>query len=256
VSGSLTTASAATLTKTGAGTAQVSHVRGGGGLTVNAGTLRVPPAPNLAGVSVVSNLSINTAAGARLDLTSNAIIASVPAGTATGGIYDGLQGLVQSARNGGAWDGPGLTTSLPAAATGLTSIGVSTGAQLRGLTGDQTATFAGQTVTATSTVAMYTYAGDANLDGFISGDDYSAIDFNIATPGAFGWSNGDFNYDGIISGDDYSVIDFNIVAQGSPFPTTAAAGALVAVPEPAGLALLAAAAAGTLSRRRERRRRA
>ena len=62
----------------------------------------------------------------------------------------------------------------------------------------------------------YTYAGDANLDGVISGDDYSSIDFNLEVPGASGYFNGDFNYDGIISGDDYSTIDFNILAQGAP----------------------------------------
>ncbi|MEA2707869.1 MAG: hypothetical protein QOF78_470, partial [Phycisphaerales bacterium] len=67
-------------------------------------------------------------------------------------------------------------------------------------------------------VVMYTYSGDANLDGFISGDDYSTIDFHVGT-GAIGWFNGDFNYDGIISGDDYSTIDFNFAAQGLPIPT-------------------------------------
>jgi hypothetical protein len=59
------------------------------------------------------------------------------------------------------------------------------------------------------------YAGDANLDGIISGDDYSTIDFNVGTS-AFGYSNGDFNFDGIVSGDDYSTIDFNYAAQGLP----------------------------------------
>ena len=33
-------------------------------------------------------------------------------------------------------------------------------------------------------LVSYTYAGDANLDGAITGDDYSTIDFNIAVPGA------------------------------------------------------------------------
>jgi hypothetical protein len=105
---------------------------------------------------------------------------------------------------------------------------------------------------------MYTYAGDANMDGFISGDDYSAIDFNIAVPGANGWWNGDFNYDGIISGDDYAAIDFNIVAQGAPFPTAAdvVGGAgltgVTAVPEPASVGVLAATGVSLLARRRRR----
>jgi hypothetical protein len=59
------------------------------------------------------------------------------------------------------------------------------------------------------------------MDGAITGDDYSAIDFNILVPNSDGWYNGDFNYDGAITGDDYSAIDFNILAQGAPFPTGA-----------------------------------
>jgi hypothetical protein len=106
---------------------------------------------------------------------------------------------------------------------------------------------------------MYTYAGDANMDGLISGDDYSAIDFNVAVPDSSGWYNGDFNYDGIISGDDYSAIDFNILAQGAPFPTGGPAfgngadlGGVAAVPEPRSLAaaLLTVAALPARSRRR------
>ncbi|MEA2707726.1 MAG: hypothetical protein QOF78_327, partial [Phycisphaerales bacterium] len=87
----------------------------------------------------------------------------------------------------------------------------------------------------------------ANLDGFISGDDYSSIDFNAGTS-ADGYYNGDFNYDGIISGDDYSTIDFNFAAQGAPFATSSP---LVAVPEPAcGFVIVAAAIAIVGVRRR------
>ena len=53
-----------------------------------------------------------------------ASITFAPAGTATAGVYNGVQGQVQSANNGGAWDGKGITTSMPDAASGLTSIGV------------------------------------------------------------------------------------------------------------------------------------
>ena len=54
------------------------------------------------------------------------------------------------------------------------------------------------------------------FDGLVSGDDYSAIDFNVLVPGASGWFNGDFNHDGVVTGDDYSSIDFNILAQTGP----------------------------------------
>src|SRR5687768_11579325 len=67
-----------------------------------------------------------------------------------------------------------------------------------------------------STIAMYTYAGDANLDGEISAEDYSVIDYNVVA-GAGPWYNGDFNYDGVITADDYSVID-NMAPGTFPWP--------------------------------------
>jgi autotransporter-associated beta strand protein len=261
------------LTKTGAGTLTLGVPPGYSGVTtVSAGqltldgadltqssALNVATGATFALVSpnfdtVVNTTSYSIAGTGRIDLTDNKLISNNAAGTESGGLYSGVQGDVQRASNGGAWNQPGLTTSLPDAVIGRTSIGVATGAQIRGLGPTATAIFAGQTITGVSTVAMYTYAGDANLDGLISGDDYSAIDFNVAIAGADGWVNGDFNYDGVISGDDYSAIDFNIVAQGSPFPTGAAASSLAAVPEPAAISVLVATVAYLLPPRSRRRR--
>jgi hypothetical protein len=164
--------------------------------------------------------------------------------------------LVQSAYNFTAWDGSGMTTSMPAATTGLTTIGIATGAQMRGLGPSDTDTFAGQQITGARVVAMYTYAGDGNLDGVIDGGDYGLIDNNVQIPGASGYFNGDFNYDGLIDGGDYGIIDNNIQAQGAPFPTSGSDAGLAgatAVPEPMAVALLLPPLAG-LIRRRVRRR--
>ena len=157
------------------------------------------------------------------------------------------------------------------------------------ISGAATTLYQGQTVDASCVLVKYTYAGDANLDGrvtgddysaadfnilvpgasgwvngdfnydgVVSGDDYSAIDFSILVPGAAGWVNGDFNYDGVITGDDYSAIDFNILAQGAPFSTGAPAatagpsGFATAVPEPASMTLLAFGAVVRLRRCRRR----
>jgi hypothetical protein len=97
---------------------------------------------------------------------------------------------------------------------------------------------------------MYTYGGDANLDGTLNGDDYFAIDDHINQAGvAFGYINGDFNYDGDINGDDYFIIDNNINAQGPPLGGVA--NPVAPIPEPsATISLLALAA---LPRRRVRR---
>ncbi|MEA2709164.1 MAG: hypothetical protein QOF78_1765 [Phycisphaerales bacterium] len=262
---SLTMPADATLLKSGYGNATVNNVRTKA-LWIHGGQLILAPDGGASGVSVVNSLDIpvlttvarpagytfDIGPRGRLDLKNNKLIVHTGAvGTQTAGVYNGIQGLVQHASNGGAWDGSGITTSEADALSGLTSLGVATGAQLRGLGPTETDIFAGQTITGASNVVMYTYAGDANLDGFISGDDYSTIDFNVGTT-ADGWYNGDFNYDGIVSGDDYSTIDFNYAAQGAPFYSGASAGGLTAVPEPASAAMAATALAsvGLLTRRR------
>jgi hypothetical protein len=65
---------------------------------------------------------------------------------------------------------------------------------------------------------MYTYGGDATLDGKLNIDDYVRIDSGIAA-GLTGYANGDFNLDGKVNIDDYTqFIDLNIGVQGPPFP--------------------------------------
>jgi hypothetical protein len=80
-------------------------------------------------------------------------------------------------------------------------------------------------------IGKYTYFGDANLDGQVTGDDYSFIDANLNTTPAPGIAriSGDLNFDGTVSGDDYSFIDANL-GQGTGNPLGAQG---VAVPEPA-----------------------
>jgi hypothetical protein len=236
------------LTKRGAGKLLLqSNLTSTSALAVEGGTVEVATGGGSNRLVRVNNVTITAG---RLDLKDNKLIVDGgDIGTATGGTYGGVTGLIQAGHHTGAWDGAGITTTLPAAATGLTALGVATADQA-----DRTS-FGGASVGGDDVLVMYTYAGDANLDGLVSGDDYAAIDFAIATPDASGWVNGDFNYDGIISGDDYSVIDFNIVAQGSAFPTAGslASVSVVAVPEPAG-ALFAGSAAALIATSRLRRR--
>jgi hypothetical protein len=161
---------------------------------------------------------LSIAANATLDLRDfDMALTATPLGTASGGTYSGATGLVQRGHNGGAWDGVGgIVTSMADAQAGLTSIGLATAADVLGIAATQTTTWNGMTVNGDTVLLKYTYAGDANLDGQVTGDDYSAIDFNILVPGSSGWYGGDFNFDGVITGDDYSAIDFNILAQGAP----------------------------------------
>jgi hypothetical protein len=244
------------LIKSGAGNLEMKHVRAAS-LAVNAGTLKITSSGGAAtGVSNVGPISIG--ASARLDLSDNKLITGSAPGSATAFIYNGLQREVQRAYNFQSWDQPGLTTSQPAAQTGLTTIGITTGAARAGLGPTDTDLFGGQTYTGASTLAMYTYAGDANLDGQIDGGDYGILDNNVQIPGADSYFNGDFNYDGVIDGGDYGIIDNNIQAQGAPFPVSGSVGVsgVTAVPEPSacGFAILAAAGLFTGRRRRRSRR--
>ncbi|MEA2708393.1 MAG: hypothetical protein QOF78_994 [Phycisphaerales bacterium] len=245
---------------------RIINVGAAGTIKVNAGQLR-PESLVIAGGFVdvtdggsktlhVNSLAIT--AGGKLDLNHHKLIVDwdpaspgSPKGSWNGTSYTGIEGLIDSANHDGAWDGFGITTSQTNALRGLTTLGVADASDVVDFNGAQTALWHGQAVDATSVLVLYTYAGDANLDGMISGDDYSSIDFNVGVAGARSYFNGDFNYDGIISGDDYSTIDFNFAAQSGPAPA-----ALTAVPEPSaacGFALFSLAS-GAFCRRRRRRR--
>src|SRR4051812_32882204 len=122
---------------------------------------------------------------------------------------------------------------MPAAAGATyTTLGVALASDVRPTTATSTSTWGGQTITGGDTLVMYTYGGDATLDGKINIDDYVRID-NGSAAGMTGWSNGDFNYDGKINIDDYTTaIDANIGIQGGPFLTAGGSSHVVAVPEP------------------------
>ena len=191
-----------------------------------------------AGVSTLNTLSLG--AGGIVDITDNKLIVkSTSVGSLVGTAYTGLTGMIQSGRGGSTtplWDGTsGIVTSQSTAVAGnLHSIGIARASDARPTTVSATALWAGQTITGTDTLIMYTYGGDANLDGKINVDDYIRIDSGIAS-GLTGWSNGDFNYDGKVNIDDYTtVIDSNIGNQSGVFPTEVGAtlGA-TSVPEPA-----------------------
>ena len=100
-----------------------------------------------------------------------------------------------------------------------------------------------------TTIVKYTWQGDANQDGIVDGNDQNQLDFGIAF-GMLGWVNGDFNYDGVLDGNDLNLLDFGLAFQTGPLgegirtfedsaPDSRALGSgLIAVPEPASLALL------------------
>jgi ELWxxDGT repeat protein len=165
-------------------------------------------------VLVVDSLSF--ASGGSLDLADNDLVVhNGNLGTWNGSAYGGMTGVLAEG-----------SVDSSSAEDRRTMLGVATAGDIFGISGSQTATFDGQTVSASDVLIKFTYAGDANLDGKINIDDYGRIDANVGQSGAvFGWYNGDFNFDGKINIDDYGLIDSVIGSQGPvlykwhrPFP--------------------------------------
>lgn len=205
------------------------------------------------GTSKIETLTRDPAT--KLNLTNNNLVTGNAVGSWNGSQYTGVLGDVASGRNSGSWNGVGINTSEADASVSMTTtLAVATGAQVKGLTAGQTATWAGQVVDDNDTLVMYTWNGDANLSGKVDADDYFQIDSNYGLAGTahLSFNNGDFNYDGVINGDDYMLIDSGFSAsQANPdFATGMALGGVSAVPEPASIGMLGIAAAGLLGRRR------
>ena len=271
-------ASTRALTKAGAGKLAVTNVRAGG-LTINAGTVTVAANGTPAGASHVSALALagGTTPTATLDLNDNDLVV-------TGGSVPTIAAQVAAARNSGAWNRPGITSSAARAhPQQATTLGVLGGADYISVNGTN---FDGFTVVASDTLVKYTWYGDSDFSGVVDFDDYVRIDNGFNT-GLSGWFNGDFDFSGVIDFDDYVLIDlgFNtqtgtlraavnwlsgddrsfdmrstpgtqkVLEHYNEFGLGYAQGFLAAVPEPASLAAVGVAALAAMSRGRKRRSR-
>jgi hypothetical protein len=119
------TATGRSITKAGAGNVQLNNVRASA-MTVSAGTVTILANGGDAGASKLSSLTLagGTTPAATLDLNDNDLVVSAGTPRST------LEAQVRSARNGGAWNRPGLTSSAARANTnGSTSLGIISGAE-------------------------------------------------------------------------------------------------------------------------------
>ncbi len=152
------------------------------------------------------------------DMIIDYVAGNSPIGVWNGSAYTGVTGMLASGRGpDGDYTGDGIITdqSDAIAPASFTTLAVAEASDVFGLGGADTVLFDGQTVDASTVIVKYTYAGDANMDGMINGDDYFQID-SAFPQGLHGYFNGDFNFDGVINGDDYFLIDSNFPAQGPP----------------------------------------
>ena len=251
------TATNQTINKLGAGAVEVKNVRASG-LNVSAGTVKVLAGGGTAGTSNVANVTV-TGTG-KVDLTNHDMVVpysgASPIGTWNGSAYTSIHGAVSSGFNNGAWDGPGILSSIGSPNGALTGIAVAEASDVLDFSGGPTQLWSGQTVDATTVLLKYTYVGDLDLNGELNGDDYFYLDSHVLQSGSvFGYHNGDIDLNGEINGDDYFWLDSNILAAQANGPIMGGSGAmsasLSAVPEPVSLGILALPAI-VLSRRHRR----
>jgi hypothetical protein len=123
----------------------------------------------------------------------------------TGTSKSTIVALIRTARNGGAWNQPGLTSSTARTqANHSTTLGVLSGAEYSSVGG--TGVFGGQNYAAGDTLAKYTWYGDTDFNGRVNFDDYVKTD-NGFNNHLTGWLNGDFDGNGVVNFDDYVLID-------------------------------------------------
>jgi hypothetical protein len=217
------------------------------------GKAAVRPNGTPAGTSKVNHLSID--GQGQLDLADNALIVDY---TGASTIND-IRSYLRSAYAGGAWNGPGLTSS-SAAVNPSRSPGYGEASDLYGPAGG---TFQGLPVDGSAVLVRFTIRGDANLDGAVSFPDLVALAQNYnTTNGTALWTRGDFTYDGNVDFNDLVALaqNYNTALPASPTPGAPAgfeddlARAFSQVPEPALLTPLALLACGFAGQRRRRSR--
>ncbi len=190
---------------------------------------------HLASLSIASGAKAALASGGRsltlgglsdagtLDLSDGLMVLNYASASPIGSVATELASGYAS----GAWAGTGIVSSAAAAdASGLHSVGYAEASDILGLTGSETGTWQGQTVTATSVLAMYTYVGDTDLSGAVDGSDVANLQAGMSG-GLSGWVNGDMNYDGSVTPADMSLLLAGLSGQGAPLGNSGSGGGSV-----------------------------
>ncbi len=238
------------LVSASAGKVVVDHADalGTGGLSIGNGSVVLTTGlPEAVSVSQV----IFTGSG-QLELNNNGLVIDYSSTSPLAGVRT----AIINARNGGTWDGPGLTSSVVAASpTGL-GIGYAEASELTSVP----SIFG--TVDASAVLVRPTLLGDTNLDGSVGFPDLLALARNYSGS-TDQWSRGDFDYNGTVGFADLLALARNygtsLSAAGAfvlnPNADFAAdwALALSMVPEPATLALVSGISVLALRRSRSNR---
>jgi hypothetical protein len=219
-------------------------------LAITAGA-KVALGSNAGGFNL-SSLSIDGTSA--LDVANNHIIIHYANGTQAA-IDAAIRGYLIAGRNGGTWTGTGGINSSIAAlpANNHYALGYADGADgvVVGLSSGQLE-------------IKYTLLGDADLDGSVTGSDFTALVGNLGKSGRV-WDQGDFDYDGSVTGSDFTALIGNLgktasgadvvlpAADYAAIDAFAAANGLMAdVPEPGCFSLIAISSVALLRRHRRK----
>lgn len=178
------------------GTANARRLESTTAIQINGGRVNITLDGSPAGISRVSQqLSITN--GGRLDLNDNDLLVDYAPGTSP---YDQINQWALTGRAGAS----GIISTAAMNSGGKTVIAVADNVDLGRSSHD------GFAIDTSTIIARYTYFGDSNMDGKVTGDDYVALDTWLGRGSK--WIHGDFNGDGVVSGDDYVAIDSNLGA--------------------------------------------
>jgi len=130
-----------------------------------------------------------------LDLADNDMAILYGSGTSP---LSTLSSEISQAYDGGAWDQPGITSSIARTSAGVTALGYGEAAAL-GLS-----TFDGLTLGGNAALVKYTLGGDTQLRGSVGIGDYNTVLSNFGAVQS--WIGGDFHYGGSVGIGDYNAV--------------------------------------------------
>jgi hypothetical protein len=201
-----------------------------------------------------SALSISPGTGSTylgtLDVANHNLVVDTTGGADKSAKLTALQQQITAGRNGGNWQGTGITSSTVVAdiAGGIsTAVVVADNADLnKGIFGNATAN-------SNSLLIQRTVIGDGNLDGLVTIADFLVWSASAGKSANVSWSNGDYNQDGLVTIADFLQWSANagktLSGQLNIVPAAPASGP---VPEPASLSVLALGSLYLLQGRRRR----